>query len=125
MGQPGYTLATEVRGDHLLVRASGVRTRAAVEAITAEVFDTVLANGLAKALIDVRELKGRLGTLDSYYLVTEVFAKLRGKGMTKAAIVDRPPSPIREWFLETVARNRGYNFRMFADERDALEWLQR
>jgi hypothetical protein len=92
--------------------------------MTTEIFDIALDNRLSKVLVDVRELEGRLGILDSYLLVTEVFDKLRGKGMRKAAIVDEPVSSLREWFLETVARNRGFNFRVFADQEDALKWLE-
>jgi hypothetical protein len=106
------------------VRASGVRTRSTVTAMTMEIFDIALDNRLSKVLVDVRELKGRLGILDSYLLVTEVFDKLRGKGMRKAAIVDEQVSSFREWFLETVARNRGFNFRVFTDQEDALKWLE-
>ncbi len=124
MHQEHYTLAIEAKGDHLFARASGVRTRATVTAMTREIFDAALANRLSKALIDVRELKGRLGILDSYLVVTEVFQKLRGKGMRKAAIVDEQAPSLHGWFLETVARNRGFNFRVFADQEDALEWLE-
>ena len=123
MDQKHYTLAIEAKGSHLFVRARGVRTRFTVTAMTMEIFDIALDNGLAQVLVDVRELKGRLGTLDNYLLVTEVFAKLRGKGMRKAAIVDEQVSSLGEWFLETVARNRGFNFRVFTDQADALAWL--
>lgn len=124
MQQKGYTLAIEVKGTHLFVRASGVRTRATVTAMTLEVFDAALANDLSKVLVDVRGLEGRLGILDNYLIVTEVFQKLRGKGVRKAAIVDAPRSSLREWFLETVARNRRFNIRVFASPDEALEWLE-
>ena len=89
-----------------------------------EVFDAAVANGLCKALIDVRELEGRLGILDSYLVVTGVFQKLRGKAMRKAAILDREVPTLGDRILETVARNRGFNFRIFGDEGEALAWLE-
>ena len=124
MEQEDYKLAIEARGDHLYVRASGVRTRATVTAMTLEIFDTAVTRSLTKVLIDVRELEGRLGMLDSYLMVTEVFQKLRWKGVHKAAIVDEQASSFRGWFLETVARNRGFNIRVFADQEEAREWLE-
>jgi hypothetical protein len=119
----GYTLVMEAQGDALLVRASGVRTRATVTAMTLEVFEAARANGLSKTLVNVTELKGRLGIVDAYLIVTEVFETLRGKGLRRAAVVDERATPVREWFLEVVARNRGFNFRVFADPQAALDWL--
>lgn len=124
MAREKYALVMEIKEDHLLAHASGVRTLETVRAMTHEVFEATVASGLSKTLVDVRELAGRLGALESYYLVTDVFDRLRGKGIQKAAIIDRPTWPLRDWFLETVARNRGYNFRIFDNPADAREWLQ-
>jgi len=123
MQQEHYALAIETKGSHLFVHANGVRTHATVTAMTMEIFDAALANRMFKVLIDVRELEGQLGILDSYLVVTEMFEKIRGKGLRKAAIVDRQAPSLRGWFLETVARNRGFNFRIFASQEEALEWL--
>ena len=114
----------EPRGSHLFARAEGTRTRACVSAMALQIFDAALANAKPKVLVDVRRLEGRLRILDNYLLVTELFEKLRGKGLRKAAIVDRRDPSIRDWFLETVARNRGFNLRIFSDPREALDWLE-
>jgi hypothetical protein len=71
--------------------------------------------------VDVRTFEGRLGVLDVYLVVTELFQKLRGKEK-ETAIVDRPQSAMRG-FLETVAVNRGFNIRIFTEIEDALQWL--
>ena len=124
MDEKDYTLFIEARGSHLFARASGVRTRDTVTAMTIDIFDTAIDNNLSKVLIDVNELKGKLGIFDSYRVVTLVFQSLRGKGIRKAAIFDEQVSSHREWFLETVARNRGFNLRIFANLEDALKWLE-
>ena len=118
-----YTLATEAQNSHLFAQVSGIRTLEAVQEATVEVFDSALANGLSRVLVDVRAFEGRLGVLDIYLLVTQLFQSLRGKGIKKAAIVDRPHSAMREWFLETVAVNRGFNLRMFSEVEEARQWL--
>lgn len=123
MQQKQYTLTFENRENHLFVLSNGLRTRGTVTAMAMEIFDAALANNLSKVLIDARELDGRLGVLDSYLLVTEVFQNIRGKGIRKAAIVDEQINTLREWFLETVARNRGFNIRIFNDKEKALDWL--
>jgi hypothetical protein len=73
--------------------------------------------------VDVRAFEGRLSVLDIYVLVTELFQNLRGKGIRQAAIVDKPQSAAREWFLETVAVNRGFNLRIFPEVEEARAWL--
>jgi hypothetical protein len=85
-----HKLVLEPSAAYLHARAAGVRTRETVTAITMQVLDAAVGSGLSKALIDVTELEGRLGILDSFLLVTEVFQRLRGKGMRRAAIVDAP-----------------------------------
>jgi hypothetical protein len=118
-----YTLSIEAKNSHLFADVSGIRTRESVMAVTIEVFDAAIANGLSRVLVDVRAYEGRLGVLEVYLLVTELFQKLRGKGIKQAAIVDRPQSATREWFLETVAVNRGFNLRIFTEVEEARKWL--
>lgn len=118
-----YILATEAHVTHLFAYVSGIRTRESVTGATIEVFDSALAHRTSRVLVDVRAFEGRLNVLDIYVLVTELFQGLRGKGIKKAAIVDRPQSAAREWFLETVAVNRGFNLRIFAEVEEAREWL--
>jgi hypothetical protein len=74
-------------------------------------------------LVDVRGLKGRLNVLDSYLVVTQVFEQLRGHGLLKAAILDSRDPSLRIRFIETVALNRGFNFRVFTSRSEALAWL--
>lgn len=124
MLQEKYPLSTKAKGSYLIVRASGVRNRATEMALVMDIFNSALTIHLSQVLIDVRKLKGRLSILDSYLVVTEVFQELRGKGINKAALVDVQVSSIRGWFLETVARNRSFNFRIFTTNEDALKWLE-
>jgi hypothetical protein len=118
-----YSLSIEEKTDYLHAHVKGVRTRDAVIAITMEIFEKALSKGLFKVLIDVTKLEGRLSIADSHHLVTEVFAEIRGKGISKAVIVDENAPALRKWFLETAARNRGFNFKIFNNSKDALDWL--
>ena len=123
MGKQDFKLAMETKADYLNVRASGVRSQETVTAITQEVFRTALAKHLQKVLIDVRELDGRFGIMEVYNLVAEVLKDLSGKGVNQVAVIDIRRSAIQDWFLETVAQNRGLNFRVFAEEETARRWL--
>ena len=123
MGKEQFTLSIEVKDDHLMARAEGQRTRDSVTSMTLQTFEAALASQRGRVLVDVRKLKGRLSVLDSYRVVTEVFQKLRGQGVFKAAILDARDASVRICFIETVARNRGFNFRVFTSRKEALAWL--
>jgi hypothetical protein len=118
-----YRLAVEVEDGYLLARITGQRTWPAVSALVAEVARAAIEHQRSKVLVDVREFEGWLGGLSSYSVVTEDFQRLRGKGIKQVAIVDRPFPKLRGWFFQTVARNRGYNLRMFENPAAALDWL--
>ena len=57
-----------------------------VASLVTEIAQATIEHQKENVLVDVRELKGRLGVFDSYYLVTKDFQRLRGKGILKAAI---------------------------------------
>ena len=120
---PPYHLTLNVEKEYLMARASGSRTRAVVSSLVMEISNAAIQNQRGKVLIDVRELQGWLGVFDSYYIVTKDFHQLRGKGIVKAAIVDRPLPKMREMFFQTVSHNRGFNLRIFEDPEAALPWL--
>ncbi len=121
--QPALQLEFNIEEEYLKARTSGVRTRAAVTSILNQIAQTAVENQRGKILIDVRELEGRLGVLDSYYLVTRDFQHIRGIGIKKVAIIDRPLPKLSDYFLETVSHNRGFNLRIFQNPDAALDWL--
>jgi len=123
MDQPEFELSMQEKAGYLYVHTSGVRSQETVTTMTREVFETALAKRLPKVLIDIRELNGMFGITDIYFLVTEVLRDLRGKGVDQVAIIDIRRSTRQGWFLETVAQNRGFNFRVFAEDESALKWL--
>ena len=123
MEKQEFTLTMEEKANFLYVVASGARSKAAVKAITIAVFAAALEKHLSKILIDVRELNGNFGVTDIYFFVKEVLKDLRGKGVDQVAVLDVRRSPRDGWFLETVAQNRGFNFRVFATDEAALKWL--
>lgn len=118
-----HEMSMRVERGVLLVRVTGTRTREAVSAMAPEILEACIEHECNKVLIDVRDLKGRLSTFDSYSVVVHDFPKLRGKGLGKAAIVDRKRAVVTHWFFETVAKNRGYNVGLFEDPEEAMDWL--
>ncbi len=118
-----YQISLKIEEEYMMASASGARTREVVASLVAEIAQAAIEHQKEKVLIDVRDLEGRLGVFDSYYLVTKDFQRLRGKGIIKAAIIDRPLPKMRDWFLETVSQNRGFNLKIFDNPGNAFEWL--
>jgi hypothetical protein len=116
-------LSMETRPDFLHARASGVRSRAAVDQLTHAVFQTAMEHRLSKVLVDVRELFGYFGFMDIIFLVREVLQDLDGKGVDQLAVIDKKRTLGVGWFLETVAQSYGLNIRVFGEEQPALDWL--
>ena len=121
--KPTYHISMKIEEEYMMACASGSRTRGVVASLVTEIAQATIEHQKGKVLVDVRELEGRLGVFDSYYLVTKDFQRLRGKGILKAAIVDRPLPKMRDWFLETVSQNRGFNLKIFENQETALVWL--
>ncbi len=121
---PAPTLTLEINEDFIYAIAIGRRTRATVAALTEEIGGALVKHRVTKVLVDVRQLVGWLTMVDSYYIVRDHFAPLRGRGIQRAAIVDRPAPPFHDRFLELVARNRGFKLRIFEDSQQAILWLR-
>jgi hypothetical protein len=123
MSRDIHSLDFESREGYLYARATGIRTRQSVAAVTKMVFEKAVELGFPKVLVEVTNLEGTLSVLDSYSLVVDVFRSIRWRGITKAAVVDADGSRIQMAFSEIVARNRGYNYRIFTDKEQAIKWL--
>jgi hypothetical protein len=123
MGKRDFQLTMEVKADCLHVQASGLRSPETAAAISVEVFNAALKTHLQKVSIDIRELTGDFGIMDVYTLVKDILINLTGKGVNQVAIMDIRRSVVQGWFLETVAQNRGINFRVFEEEKAATDWL--
>jgi hypothetical protein len=124
MEKEEFSLTVEPRGSCLYAAARGVRTGKTVSAIAFRIADAAAAHGFSRILVDVRRLEGRLGAVDGLAVVTDVFRKLRGTGLRQAAILDIPQTALPNNLLETMARNRGFNLRIFSNESAALMWLE-
>jgi hypothetical protein len=113
-----------VQNDVLIANTTGLRNLESVVAIAHELKSLCEKQGVAKVLVDVRGLEGRLSTLDSLLLVVRHFKTLRDfRVLSKAAVLDQDISAKRHGFLEDLAFNRGYRFQIFEDMDKAMEWL--
>ena len=119
-----YELNLKEFDDYVEVKVKGERKKDAVLAAAIEIKEICKAKKISKVLVDVREFTGRLELLDSYDLISLDFPKVKESGIhLQVAIVDDVRFKIKYRFFETVARNRGFNIRLFGDIKKAAEWL--
>lgn len=118
-----YELSTCEQGGCLYVTAKGERTRATISRLVDDVMELNTRRPHTRILVDVRGFAGLLGPFEIMEVVTEDFPRIQPLGVTKIAVVDRQIPRSGEAFMETVARNRGFNMRVFDQLEDAQRWL--
>ncbi|HSL16510.1 MAG TPA: hypothetical protein VLB51_01225 [Methylomirabilota bacterium] len=120
-----FQVRVEARDGYVEATLMGVRTPATLMAAAEQVTGVCNELKIFKVLIDVRKMRGKLDTLETFDVAGHKIPQRPGMRLiTKSAILDLPPNMDRIRFFETVAVNRGLNVRVFDDEAAAVEWLQ-
>lgn len=120
-----FKLTTRLHNDILIATPTGDRNLETIVGIVEEIERLAKQHRKIKVLVDVRDLKGNLSVFKIFDLVTGCFKNLReNRVIRKGAILDDNLSYSRHIFLENVAVNRGYNFRVYENLDEALEWLK-
>jgi len=79
-------------------------------------------HGYSTILIDVRDLNYKFNTLQRFQL-SEYWVKIcRELGFIKTAILGKQEK--MDKLTENVVINRGFDFRLFIDEKEAVDWLK-
>lgn len=121
-----YELKIKKEDDILRVTATGARSLDTILAMSKDVLTACVEKKVKKALSDVRELEGRLGTLEAFEIADRHFPKMRDPNViTQIAIVDLKEFEHDYKFFEDVVVNRDFNLRIFSDPEEALKWLKR
>jgi hypothetical protein len=121
-----YNLKTEKKNDVLWVTATGPRSLETILAMSKDILAACEEEKVTKVLIDVRELEGRLSTMEAYAIPEQYFPKMRDRSViTRAALVDLKEFEHSDRFFENVAANRGFSLLIFSDPDEAVEWLKR
>jgi hypothetical protein len=117
-----HQLQIEEKADYLAVEFTGT---GAVKEVWQE-FESIAERcrraNKNKLLLSVTEYHGEVSVADRYNIgdKAEIFAYYK---VIKVAIAAKPERIDPQRFGEKVARNRWVNIRVFADIKDAVEWL--
>jgi hypothetical protein len=119
LAAPDYSFTVSTESAILRFTAHGAFSAGATKSL----FDTAAAEarrgGVDKLLLDVRDVTGALTTGDRYEI--GVYAAHRHQAL-KVAVISLPE--MVNYFGELVARNRGWDGRVFVEEGESLAWLR-
>ncbi len=109
---PGY-LKAEMRG-----RETGEETRTFVSALLAALRE----HKIARVLISVRESRPVFKVEEWGF--SDAISKVLGTGLRVAFIADSKEVAMSQEYIALLGRQKGFDFRSFAAEAEAVEWLR-
>jgi hypothetical protein len=82
-------------------------------------------NGINTFLFDLRQAPNQTSTIVQYDFVYDKFRKLGFKPGSKHALLTSLENRDDYSFVETILLNAGYRSKIFMDEKDAIEWIEK
>jgi hypothetical protein len=120
--QPTYNITASVNGDILEIVATGdIAEPDTRKIMMREIIDVEKSTNVKKQLLDVRQLNGRLGTVEIYNYVRDYPPD---RPRMKVALVDTSEYAQIASFHETTAVNAGLSCKWFTDINEARMWLK-
>lgn len=107
--------------DLIYVRTQGILTVDSANIMVGEIVEAAACHQCNRQIVDHRETTFALSVFE-YYERPEVNSKIGISPKWKIAMVFKELDS-NTLFMETVFRNRGYNFRQFDDVEKAKEWV--
>jgi hypothetical protein len=107
--------------DYLYIRTKGVLTAQSANSMVREIVEASARHQCDRQIVDHRETSFALDLFE-YYERPEVNKQIGISQRWKIAMIFRELDQ-NTLFMETVFRNRGYNFREFDDLEKAKRWL--
>ena len=117
-------LDVRIDTDYMHVSVKGIRNRDGVVEIAKRILEICDEYEQVKILVDVREMKGRLGGLDSYNVVSIDFPELISERKLQVAIVDEDLLEDTITYFERFSQGEGLNFKVFSSTTEASSWLR-
>ena len=116
------TYNIKVEGDLLRVTASGFdESLEQTQQYSLAVIEAAVGHGCRRVLSDERDLKYRLGTVNTYQLAQAILE--HAPRMARVALVCHPDSEAEGEFFENVVVNRGLTLHVFTDFDEAEAWV--
>ncbi|PKO11710.1 MAG: hypothetical protein CVU39_27885 [Chloroflexi bacterium HGW-Chloroflexi-10] len=117
-----YTIAISENGQYIICRVIGSMTVEIGQEFAKEMDSISRANNIKRFLTDVREAPNISSIYQNYEYAYKDMIDLKLQRDIRSAILADTADATHN-FLETVARNAGYDVRVFHDESAAIAWL--
>jgi hypothetical protein len=111
-----------LEGDILGFELHGAMTLDGLRSAGAAIATTCVERKLPRALADARQQTGDLSIVEWHELAAGF--ESRWPPGVRLAVIDLPERVKPDRFMETTARNRGIDVRVFTDVPEALGWLR-
>lgn len=105
----------------MYIKTKGILTRESANEMLKDVVQAMTQYKCCKQIVDHRETTFELSVLE-YYERPQVNKEIGMSHVWKVAMVFKELNE-KTNFMETVFRNRGYNFQQFDDVEEARKWL--
>ncbi len=107
--------------DILYIKTKGVLTSESANTMVKEAVQAMASHQCSKQIVDHRETSFALNLIE-YYERPAVNQQIGISRLWKIAMIFKELNE-QTYFMETVFRNRGFDFRQFADMQEAKDWL--
>lgn len=114
-----FIVSVERLPHYVLLQVSGLASLKNYCDLVDEAAQQTVAHGYTRALVDLRQVVGRLGFTDQFFIGDVISQKLAH--LTKLASV--VPQDPKSYNSNRVANRKGLNMRMFDSEAQATAWL--
>ena len=122
MDEGAYQIGVSWNDNILQMVITGEASSEIANKIAQEVIAILVENRPKRVLIDCRNLKGRLGIIDTYFLIKNYPGK---HAVPKLAILDIAEKESYYAFQKVIAANVSLNsLRYFSDSDEAMSWLR-
>jgi hypothetical protein len=109
-------------GKYLVCRVDEPVTEEVVNQMSTQMNELAAKTGIRNRLIDARGMPNLMSVLASYDLAYKELDAMQMDRATKIAALRLPTT--QAGFASTVIKNAGFNLRVFAEESEAIAWLE-
>ncbi len=117
-----YSIEIADNGKYIICRVNAPLTAELANTYTPELDRMSRDMGIKRFLLDVRNSRNVLSTVDNYDYAHKEMKEMDLQKDVRSAILTAPDDHSHDFF-EIAGQNEGYNLHIFRDEEAAIAWL--
>ena len=119
-----WTIHLDEAARLVIVTSQGTLSGERIRAMSHEAIDALQRHGVRRVLVDCRDMRPEIGTVDIYRLPELYGERELSRGVRIAVAISIESDKTADFeFYETVSHNTGYQVRLFTDLDAARQWL--